>query len=351
MQDALPASWSEHRLLRLIFEHASDAVAVVDDDGRLVMANRAAREMCGLDVERLFVWTADRDPELTSLRAQLRVGNRGTAELRLPRAKGGGTRTLALEGRTIGPYYAIVVHDVTEQRQAERELQQLRTLRDAGDLAATVLHDFNNSLTGILLAASNLTAEPTGQERADELARDIRECAQSIAGRVRRVLSFLHRAPSKPEPVNLTAAVSELRAVLELVLGRGIELSLELDERVADTRIERDQLDRTLVSLATRARATMPDGGRVTIATARVEPYVSLTVTDSGPGMPPEARERVFERIDRADGAPPTSRDENAGLAAAYRFAKRSGGCIAVRSAPGQGTTLAIYLPGLPASA
>jgi PAS domain S-box-containing protein len=350
MQDAFPPSWPEHRLLRLIFEHASDAVAVVDDDGRLVMANRAAREMCGLDVERMFVWTADRDPELTSLRAQLRVGGRGAAELRLSHPADGGSRAIALEGRAIGPYYGITLRDVTEQRQVERELLHLRTLRDASDLAATVLHDFNNSLTTILLNATSLAAEPTGQARVDELARDISESAQTMAARVRRVLAFLHHRPSKPERVNVSAAVSEMRGVLELVLGSRIELSLDLDDGVADTMVERDQLDRALVSLATRARAAMPTGGKVTIATARVEPYVSLTVTDGGPGMPPDARERIFERIDSTDG-PPTPRDESVGLAAAYRFAKRSGGCIAVRSAPGQGTTLAIYLPSLPAPA
>jgi PAS domain S-box-containing protein len=346
MQDVLPSSWPEHRLLRLIFEHSSDALAVVDDDGRLVMANRAAREMCGLDIERLFVWTADRDPELTSLRAQLRVGGRGAAELRVDDGQGG-TRELALEGRAHGPYYAIHLRDVTEQRRAERELRRLRKLQDVAELAGALLHDFNNALTAILLAASRLTAEPTGQAQADELAREIRETAERSAWRMRRVLSFLHRAPSKPEPLSLTAAITELRAVLELVLGGGIDLSLDLDAGVADAMVERDQLDRVLLTLAAGARAAMPNGGKLTIATAMVQPYVSLTVTDSGPGMPPDARERAFERIDRVDTVPPPPRDGSSGLASAYRFAKRSGGCISVRSAPGQGTTLAFYLPSL----
>jgi PAS domain S-box-containing protein len=79
MRDEPSSSWSEPRLHRLMYEHSSDPIVVIDDDGRMLSANRAARELPGVDIERLFLWTPDRDADLASLRAQLRVGGRGVA--------------------------------------------------------------------------------------------------------------------------------------------------------------------------------------------------------------------------------------------------------------------------------
>jgi CheY-like chemotaxis protein len=150
---------------------------------------------------------------------------------------------------------------------------------------------------------------------------------------------------------------------MELVLGPGVELSLQLDPELGDTLVEREQLDHVLLNLAANARDAMPQGGKVTISTANVPfgdetaasarctdalSYVSLTVTDSGEGMPPEVRDHVFERFYTTKAA---GKGAGLGLATAYRFVKRSGGCIAVRSAPGQGTTITMYLPRVPSPA
>ena len=62
-------AWPEQRLYRLIFEHSTEATVVVDDDGRVHMMNRAASAMPGVDVERLFRWSIDRDPDLTGTEA------------------------------------------------------------------------------------------------------------------------------------------------------------------------------------------------------------------------------------------------------------------------------------------
>ena len=362
MRDDSAGSWSEGRIHRLIFEHSSEALAVIDDDGRLVMANLAARALPGIDVERFFVWAGARDAELASLRAQLRVGGRGAVTLRVHTATAG-DRVVSLEGRAHGPYYVIAIRDVTERRQLDEEVQQLRKLQDGSELTASVVHDFNNVLTTILFGASLLADDVTGLDRPSQLALDIRESAERAAGLVRRVLSFIRRPASKPERVNVGTAVAEIGPILELVGGKGIALTLEIEPEVADCLVERDQLDRVLVALARNAREAMPHGGRLTVAAANVrdsdahgdvasaaardhssKAYVSLTMTDTGRGMAAEVRESVFAGIDSSRRS---NQVEGQGLASAYRFARRSGGCIAVRSAPEQGTTVAIYLPSL----
>jgi PAS domain S-box-containing protein len=363
MRDDPSSSWSEARLHRLIFEHASDPTVVIDDDGRVLSANRAARELPGVDIERLFLWTQERDAELASLRAQLRVGGRGVAELRVTDGDAGGGRVFALEGRTHGPSYVVVLRDITERRRLEEELRHLRQLEDVGHLAASVVHDFNNVLTAIVCATSVLVGDVAGQERPLALARDIRGAAERAAGLIRQMLSLLRRQPTRPTRLNLSDVVEETRPLMDLVLGPGIELSVELDPELGDAMVERDQLDHVLLNLAANARDAMPRGGKVVIRTANVpfgdegataaqcggaHSYVSLMMTDTGEGMPAEVREHVFERFYTTK---PAGMGAGLGLATAYRFVKRSGGCIAVRSAPGQGTTVRVYLPRVPSPA
>ncbi len=133
-------SWPQQRIYRLLFEHAWEATVVVDDAGRVLLSNRAARELPGVDVERLFCWSPCRDAELTSFRASLRVGGRGTCELRLSR-EGEPARRLALEGRAQGAVYFVVLRDVTELRREQSELQRLRLMEASGMFACSTLVD------------------------------------------------------------------------------------------------------------------------------------------------------------------------------------------------------------------
>jgi hypothetical protein len=350
------STWPDQRLYRLIFEHSSDPTVVVDDDGRVLLMNRAARELPGLDVERLFVWTPQRDAELTSFRAQLRVGGRASGEIGAP-CKAGGIRRLSLEGKAHGAQYVVVMRDVTEQRRVEDELRHLRRLESIGLLTASVVHDFNNVLTAIVCSSALLAHQVADQEKPAELARDIQQAAERAAGMTRRTLSILRHEPAMPQRVSLSSAVSELRSLVQLVVGDGVELITDLDAELADATVEREQLDQVILNLAANARDAMPRGGKLVISTASVTlgadeadaaqcpsvgSYVALSMTDTGDGMPAEVRERIFERFFTTKEA---GQGTGLGLATAHGFVKRSGGCISVRSAPGQGTTVLIYLP------
>jgi CheY-like chemotaxis protein len=121
--------------------------------------------------------------------------------------------------------------------------------------------------------------------------------------------------------------------------------------------VDREQLEQVLINLTANARDAMPDGGELTFAVRNITlgdsescsvecppagAYVAVSATDTGVGMTSEVRDRAFERFftTKAEGL-----GTGLGLAAARRFATECGGCIAVRSAPGQGTTLVLYLP------
>jgi PAS domain S-box-containing protein len=355
-----PSSWDTQRLYRLVFEQASEATVVVDDDGRVLLSNRAARELAVVNVEQLFRWSPSRDPELTSFRAQLRVGSRAKCELEVRPAKGP-ARRLELDGRAHGPAYAIVIRDVTDRVRSERELQHLRRLESTSFLAASIVHDFANVMTAVMGSAGLLASAPES-ERTARLTQEILAAGQRGSELVRRGLRLLRHKPTPPERLNPSTAVADLRGLLELLVGASVTVKTNLDPGVSDVVVDRERLEQALLNLAANARDAMPRGGELTIATSDVTPsdrdataatadaggdYVAITVTDTGEGMTPEVRERVFERFftTKSDGDDGGAIGTGIGLATVHAFVSESDGCITVRSAPGSGTTVVMYLP------
>lgn len=346
-------SWPEQRLYRLIFEHSLQPIVVVDDDGRVLVMNQAAHWLerdAGLDLRRLFVWSAGSHPDLVSFRARLRVGGRASTEIEVT-ASDSSRRRLALEGRSHGPRHVVTLADVTERMQLEQELRHLRRLEAVGATTGGVVHDFNNLLTAVLCSSAALSGLVRGDDRALAMAQEIQSAAERAAGLVRRILRLLRREHALPERVQLSAVLTELRPLLELVSGELVELALELGPDVPETLVDREQLEQVVINLVANARDAMPHGGRITISTANVQSgsesgagsaYVALTIADTGEGMAPEVLERVFERFFTTKGA---ERGTGLGLASAHRFVKASGGCMSVKSAPGRGTTVIVYLP------
>jgi CheY-like chemotaxis protein len=239
-------------------------------------------------------------------------------------------------------------------RDATEEVRQLRRLADLGYLTASVVHDFNNLLTAILCSIELLERDVADRQSPSELARDIRDAAERATGLTRRVLAFLRKEPARPARLDLSASVADLRSLLEMILGRRLRLVLELDRTLGEVFVDREQLDHVLINLVVNARDAMTGDGEVTISTRSVSApegsdptaapapsYVALSVTDTGEGMPPEVRERAFERFFTTKGGKGTG----LGLASAHRFAKQHGGCMSLHSAPGRGTTVVVFLP------
>jgi PAS domain S-box-containing protein len=352
------ASWDQQRLYRLVFENAADATVVVDDDGRLVMANRAARDLGFVHAEQLFRWSPNREPELMSFRAQLRVGGRASCELDV-RAPGGTLHRLALEGRAYGPAYIVVLRDVTDRRREEHEMQHLRRLESTSFLAASMVHDFANVMTAVV-GSAGLLASSTTDERSTRLTQEILAAGQRGTELVRRGLRLLRQKPVPPERVNPSTALADLRGLLELLVGSSVVIRLNLDAEVADVVVDRERLDQAVLNLAANARDAMPRGGELTITSSNVtlpgsatsddEPpggaYVAITMTDTGEGMTPEVQERIFERFfTTKDGRDEGGSGTGLGLASVHAFVSQSGGCITVRSMLGSGTTVVLYLP------
>jgi PAS domain S-box-containing protein len=348
--------WNEHRTYRLLFEQLPEAVILVDDVGRLLLANRTARDSRAYLVDLLKNDDAGRT-ELVQLLADVRALGEASAEVRL-RDREGRLRHIALHGRRIAPDRAqIVLRDVTEHRELEAELAHMRRVESLGLLTASVVHDFNNKLTPIVCLSAVLSNELGVETSNGALAKEIRMTAERAAGLVRQVLSFARRTHEHGSRVNISTVVSEMCGLIERVVGDDVEISVVRNDGDAEVKVHRDQLEQVILNLAANARDAMPRGGRLTVTASHVTlgsneavanecpragAYIALAITDTGIGMSKETRERVFERFftTKAPG-----QGSGLGLATAHRFARQSGGCIAVHSEPGRGTTVTLYLP------
>jgi CheY-like chemotaxis protein len=193
--------------------------------------------------------------------------------------------------------------------------------------------------------------------RLAKMAGEMRTAAERAAGLVRHLLAFVRRDPTRVARTDPGAVLSDLRGLLLRVVGEQIEVELALDDAAGEVMVDREQLEQVVLNLAANARDAMPRGGRLTLSTCAVSlgdaesramdcsgpaAYVALVVADTGVGMTAEVRERVFEPLftTKAHGL-----GSGLGLATAHRFARQNGGCIAVQSEPGRGTTVRIYLP------
>ncbi len=245
---------------------------------------------------------------------------------------------------------------VGDREALKRDLRELRRLQVRERQTASMVHDFNNLLTAITCSAALLEGDVDRGSRAASMVHEIQEASERAVVLVRRMLASTASLDHPPQPIDVGAIVVELEPLVARVVGEAIQVDLSVDGHAGFARVDRDELEHVLLNLAINARHAMPDGGRLGISTSRVtfdeheaevlaaEPgaYVALQVIDTGVGMAPEVRERVFERHFTTR---PEGEGTGLGLEAAHRFAAESGGSIAVWSEPSQGTAVTIYLP------
>ena len=251
-------------------------------------------------------------------------------------------------GTLIG--FAKITRDVTEQREAQRELEETREalvqaqkMEMVGQLTGGLAHDFNNMLAGII-GALNLMQRRIAAGRHDEIERYI-EAALASANRAAsltsRLLAFGRRASLDIKPVDVAAAVSSMEILLTRSIGENIKLNLDLGPALALT--DANQLESAVLNLAVNARDAMPDGGVLDIST-RIDAsgLVGIAVTDTGVGMSRDVLDKVFDPFFTTK---PIGQGTGLGLSMVHGFAKQSGGDVRIESAPGAGTTVTMLLP------
>jgi PAS domain S-box-containing protein len=261
-------------------------------------------------------------------------------------------------GELIG--FAKVTRDVTERREAQQALEQaqlalfqVQKMDALGQLTGGVAHDFNNLLMAILgsleLAYKRLPDDPKLRSLIDNAIQG----AERGASLTQRMLAFARRQDLQVAAVDVAQVVEGMRGLFERTLGARFTIETQFSTALPLTRTDAGQLEMALLNLVVNARDAMADGGVIRISAHPCEVaeahegmaegrYVCLSVADSGIGMDAETLARATEPFFTTKGV---GKGTGLGLPMIHGLAKQSGGDMRMRSEPGQGTTVELWLP------
>lgn len=246
--------------------------------------------------------------------------------------------------------------EMEERRIMEEQLRQSQKLEAIGTLAGGVAHDFNNLLTTII-GYSQLLLMKKDNISEHEQIEAIFEAAEKATGLVRQLLAFSRKQVMNIKVINLNDIVSNISKMLKRLIGENIEIKLMLNDSVGNIKADPGQVEQVIVNLVVNARDAMPDGGKLYLEINSAEldeeycrmhanilpgPYVVLSVTDTGKGIPSEIKDKIFDPFFTTKKA---GEGTGLGLATVYGIITQMKGNIYVYSELDHGTTFKIYFP------
>ncbi len=232
-------------------------------------------------------------------------------------------------------------------REGEERAQQVQKMEAVGLLAGGVAHDFNNLLTAIRCFAELLRDELADPEQCSRVD-DILHASSRASHLVRQLLAFSRQDVTQSETLDLNTLVDDLRGFIRSLLSEHVRIEVELAETPAWCRADSKQLEQVLFNLCLNARDVMITDGVLTlrVVAGHTAPdgsrRVRLSVGDTGPGIPPEVRARLFQPFysTKARG-----RGTGLGLATSLNIVRAFGGDLTYETELGRGTVFHLDLP------
>lgn len=250
----------------------------------------------------------------------------------------------------------LVLQDVTLERESRDQIRQQDRLAAVGQLAAGIAHDFNNVLTSVIgLTDLIRLRDDLPGETVEDLGR-IAAQGRRAAEMTRQILDFSRGTVVRRHPLGMRAFLHETMKVLERTLPETIRMTVDVGSEECLVDADLTQMQQVLTNLVLNASDAMPEGGDLGVncvplpgtkppaADLPAGEWVALSVTDTGCGIPREAREHIFEPFFTTKEP---GKGTGLGLAQVYGIVQEHGGTILVDSDVDQGTTCRIYLPRL----
>lgn len=253
-----------------------------------------------------------------------------------------------------------ITTDIRERKKVEEQSRQSQRLESLGVLAGGIAHDFNNLLVGILGNASLALDVLGDQAPAKQMLEEVVAASERAAGLTRQLLAYAGKEQLATRPLNLSILVRELAGLLRASVPKHVHLSLDLPDGLPHVDGDATQLQQVIMNLIINAAEAIPDA-KPGAVTARVEyrkptaaeqasaivpldsgeaPCIMLTITDTGIGIAPEIRSRIFDPFYSTKFL-----GRGLGLSAVLGIVKAHGGWLSVQSTAGSGTTFSVLFP------
>jgi len=258
--------------------------------------------------------------------------------------------------------------DITQRKRTEDVLRQTQKIEAIGQLTGGVAHDFNNLLAVVVGNLELLRKRMPEDATLSRLVESALEGAQRGASLTQRLLAFARRQDLRPTRVDVPDLVRGMTDLLRRSLGPQIRVETHFPLGLAPVRVDANQLEMSILNIAVNARDAMPDGGTLDISADEAvladlsdderaahelagSRFVRLTLADTGTGMDERTLERAVDPFFTTKGL---GKGTGLGLSMVQGLAAQSGGRLVLRSTPGAGTVVELFLPvaeAVPASA
>ncbi|MBN1691415.1 MAG: PAS domain S-box protein [Dehalococcoidia bacterium] len=347
---------------RNIFQQSSDAIFISDRDGNLIDINESLCALTGYSREELLQMT-DQNLEqdrswLLSVTADVEDSLRNY-EYTIKR-KDGKTVNVIINtsvrrdsaGNIIG--HQGIMHDVTERKRWEEEIQKTSRLESIGTLAGGIAHDFNNILGAVIGNISLAKTELSAGHSAHDLLKDAEKAVMRARELTGQLLTFARGGAPVKKIIPLGNTIKDTANFA--VRGTSTVCRFNIAADLLSVDADEGQISQVIHNLVLNARQAMPSGGDIEIAAENISldneqhlgrtlplppgKYVRITVKDYGTGIQPEHIGRIFDPYFTTKQS-----GSGLGLATCYSIIKNHGGHISVYSHPGKGSTFYIYLP------
>ncbi|WP_245628721.1 two-component system sensor histidine kinase NtrB [Salidesulfovibrio brasiliensis] len=231
--------------------------------------------------------------------------------------------------------------DITRRTYLEQRLQQAEKLASIGELSTYIAHEIRNPLFTISGFANSLMRSEELDEGSREKLSIILEESKRLDVILKSIMNFTRPTDADATEMDLNDSVRNTMEVMGMGFsGQGIDLNLELDPSVAKVKANEEQIRQSLINLVKNSVEAMPGGGLLTIRTSMDEGYVRLTVTDTGVGIAPELRDKLFSPFYSTKG-----KGSGLGLAMIRKIMDELGGEVELTSRENEGTSVTLYLP------
>ncbi len=359
------------RQLRQLIELCPVAMAVTDAEKNITVLNRRFVSVFGYtleDIPTVSDWWASAFPDPGYrqrvmekwARALKDAADAGTdmayPEYRVT-CKDGSVRDVQFRTAPVSTLRLVILNDLTERKQAEKQVRQAHKMEAVGRLAGGVAHDFNNLLQIIMgnieIVKEELSQGAPMREALDEVAG----AAQHAADLTRQLLAFGRRQIIRPDNVDLNGLVSGALKSIRHLVGDQIDVQFTPGNSLDTALADKGQVEQMLMNLCMNAREAMMGRGTLLIQTDSASfdaahcqrhpeavqgRYVRLSVRDTGHGMDTSALGHVFEPFFTTKGV---GEGAGLGLAQVYGIVTQHKGFVDVQSAPGAGAVFNVYLP------